>query len=395
VFFAAFAVNKSLNVFYRRLGDMINQQRVVEEFLELVRFPSTSGNERLLADVLISRLRDLGLVVIEDDVGLRLGWTTGNIIARWPATVPGKQTLMFCAHMDHVAPGENIEPFVQDGVIYSKGETILGADDKAGIVPIMEALRVIYERKIPHGGLEIVFTVAEENGLNGAKHIDSKMLTADLGYVLDTDGSAGKIVVQAPAQNRIKAVIYGKAAHAGIAPETGINAIQAASAAIAQIKMGRIDAETTANVGVIHGGKATNIIPEHVEVLCEARSLNTEKLHAQTKHMKEIFEQVVVQWGARVEVTVENQYLNYRLDEDNSVVQLALQAAQKIGVQPLLQATGGGSDANFFNTYGIPTTVLGVGMSNVHTTEEYVTIHDLVRTTEYVLAIIQTAAAEA
>jgi tripeptide aminopeptidase len=371
---------------------MINQQRVVEEFLELVRFPSTSGNERMLADVLIGRLRDLGLMVVEDDVGVSLGLTTGNIIARWPATVPGKKVLLFCAHMDHVAPGENIEPYVQDGVIYSKGETILGADDKAGIVPIMEALRVIYERKIPHGGLEIVFTVAEENGLNGAKHIDRKTLTADLGYVLDTDGSAGKIVVQAPAQNRIEAVVYGKAAHAGIAPETGINAIQAASAAIAQIKVGRIDAQTTANVGVIKGGKATNIIPEYVEVLCEARSLDTEKLHGQTKHMKDTFEQVVAQWGARAEVTVENQYLNYRLDEDSFVVQLAVRAARKIGVQPLLQATGGGSDANFFNTYGVPTTVLGVGMSKVHTTEEYVTIQDLIRTTEYVLAIIQTAA---
>lgn len=368
---------------------MINKQRVVDEFMELVRFPSTSGNERQIADCLINRLRSLGLEVIEDDAGKKLGWNTGNVIARLPATVPGKKKLLLCAHMDHVGPGENIEPYIRDGAIYSKGETVLGADDKAGIVPIMEALRVVLEQKLPHGGLEVLFSVGEENGLNGAKNLDPKLLTADLGYVLDTSGSAGKIVVQAPSQNKIRAVIHGKAAHAGIVPEAGINAIQAAGAAVAQMKSGRIDVETTANVGVIRGGTATNIIPDYVEVLCEARSLNNAKLEAQTQHMRETFEQVTAQWGAKAEVTVENQYQSFKLDEQHAVVQFAVHAAQKIAAQPVLESTGGGSDANFLNAYGLPTAVLGVGMNNVHTTEEYIYIEDLIRSTEFVLAIIQ------
>lgn len=370
---------------------MINKERLVNEFMELVRYPSTSGKERSLADVLIGRLRDLGLEVMEDNVGQKLGWTAGNIIARLPATVPGDLILLFCAHMDHVPPGENIEPYIHNGAIYSKGQTVLGADDKAGIVPIMEALRVIHEQRIPHCGLEILFSIAEENGLNGVKYMDPAMLRANMGYVLDTDGDIGKIVIQAPTQHSITAKIYGRAAHAGIEPEKGINAIQAAGAAVAQIKAGRIDEETTANIGLIRGGKATNIIPEHVEVQCEARSLVPRKLEEQTKHMQETFEQVTLQWGARAEVKIENQYQSYKLDEESPVVQLAVHAARKIGAQPVLCATGGGSDANFLNRYGIPTTVLGVGMRNVHTVDEFIYIEDLIRMTEYVLSIIQTS----
>jgi tripeptide aminopeptidase len=370
---------------------MINKERLVDEFMELVRYPSVSGNERALADVLIGRLRDLGLEVVEDNAGQKLGWAAGNVFARWPASVPGSQALLFCAHMDHVPPGENIEPYISDGAIRARGQTVLGADDKAGIVPIMEALRVIHERRMPHGELEILFTIGEENGLNGVKNMDAAMLKAKLGYVLDTSGDVGKIITQAPFHHIITATIYGKAAHAGLEPEKGINAIQVAGVAVAQLKAGRIDAETTANVGLIHGGKAINIIPEYVEIQCEARSLNLRKLEEQTKHMQEVFTGTARQWGARAEVEVENQYQGYSLDEQSPVINLAVQAARKIGLNPTLCTTGGGSDANFLNYYGLPTTVLGVGMRKVHTTEEFIYIKDLVSTTEYVLSIIETA----
>lgn len=368
----------------------IDRQRVIGEFMELVQFPSTSGNERMLADCLIDRLRKLNFEVTEDDAGTKLGWDTGNVIAKWPATVSGKKSILFCAHMDHVAPGEKIVPYVKDGAIYSQGSTVLGADDKAGIVAIMEALRVIYEERQPHGDIEILFTVGEENGLNGAKNLNRALLTAEVAYVLDTNGSAGKIVIQAPAQNKIKAIIHGKSAHAGIAPEAGINAIQAAGAAVAQMKSGRIDYETTANVGVFQGGTATNIVPERVEVLCEARSLQEDKLESQTWHMQETFMQVAAQWGARAEVTVEKQYQSFKLEESSDVVQLAMRAARRMGASPILETTGGGSDANFLNLYGIPSVVLGAGMQNVHTTDEFIYIDDLVRSAEYVLSIIQT-----
>lgn len=372
---------------------MIKKERLIGEFMEFVRYPSTSGNERALADVLSARLQNIGLEVREDDAGRKLGWSAGNIIARLPATLPGKKTLLFCAHMDHVPPGEGIEPCIRDGAIYARGKTVLGADDKAGIVPIMEALRVIQEQHLPHGDLEILFTVGEENGLRGVRHMEPAMLNAQQGYVLDTDGDVGKIVTQAPYHDNLTATICGRAAHAGIEPEKGINAIQAAGAAVARIKAGRIDFETSANVGLIQGGKATNIVPACTIVQCEARSHNREKLLAQLKHMRETFEEAAVEWGARAEVKIEKKYDGYKLDADSPVVRLAVLAAQNIGIPALLSATGGGSDANFLNKYGIPTTVLGVGMRNIHTTDEFIYLDDLVRATAYVLSIIKCAAA--
>jgi len=367
---------------------MVDEQRMINEFCQLVRIKCSTGAEREVADVVKAKLSALGFEVFEDDVAGKINGNCGNVFGylRGNAAAP---VLMFSAHLDSVEPCGDIEPEVKGGRISSRGDTILGADDKAGVVGILEALRLLREKDLPHGDIQVIFTVAEEGGLNGSKFIDRSLLKADFGYVLDAGGSPGKIIDAAPGQNNITAIIRGKTAHAGFAPEEGINAIAVASKAITQLKQGRIDAETTANVGIIKGGQATNIVPDYVEVISEARSRSAAKLESQTKHMVDTFEQVAAAAGARSEVKVRRMYDAYVLTADMPVVALAKKAAQSIGLTPVLEPTGGGSDANFFNTYGMPSAVLAIGMSKVHTTEEYIEVADLVKTAEFVAAIIR------
>jgi tripeptide aminopeptidase len=253
-------------------------------------------------------------------------------------------------------------------------------------------MRVIRENNIPHGDIQLVFTVAEEGGLHGSKNLDPASLKADLGYVLDAGGPPGQIITMAPQQNSIVTVIHGKAAHAGIAPEEGLNAIMVAAKALVNLEQGRIDRETTANVGIIHGGIGTNIVPDRVVVMCEARSHNAVKLERQTRHMCETFEQVAVDHGARAEVTIGRAYDAFVLAADSPVVSLAQQAALSVGLPVKLVATGGGSDANYFNHYGVPCAALGIGMSKVHTTEEFITEIDLYHNAQWVVTIVQQAA---
>lgn len=371
---------------------MINKDRILAEFCELVRLKCSTRAEREVGDAVKAKLAAAGLSVTEDDVAAKIGGNCGNIIGYLPGNIPGAPTVMLSAHIDCVEPCTGIEPLVEDGIITSRGATVLGADDKAGVVATLEALRVVREQGSPHGGIQVVFTVSEEGGLNGSKNMDKSLLKADFGYVLDSGGAPGRIINAAPGQNSIKVTVRGKTAHAGVAPEEGLNAIVVAGKAIAQIKQGRLDFETTANIGTIKGGTATNIVPDLVEIACEARSRNPEKLANQTRHMVETFEQVAAANGAQAKVTVNKAYDPYVLAADSPVVALVRQAAESIGLPVSLEATGGGSDANFFNTYGVPSAVLAVGMSKVHTTEEYIKVADLNGSAELVLAIIATAA---
>jgi tripeptide aminopeptidase len=371
---------------------MINKDRILAEFCELVRLKCSSRAEREVGDAVKARLAAAGLTVEEDDVAAKIGGNCGNIFGYLPGNLPGAPVVMLSAHIDSVEPCAGIEPQVTDGIITSCGPTILGADDKAGVVAILEALRVIREQGKPHGGIQVVFTVAEESGLHGSKNMDKNLLKADLGYVLDSGGAPGRIINAAPGQNVIDVTVRGRKAHAGIAPEEGINAIVVAGKALAQLRQGRIDFETTANVGTITGGTATNIVADQVEIACEVRSRNPEKLTTETKHMVAAFEQAAAERGAQAEITVKRAYDPYVLEADSSVVTLARRAAESAGLPVALEATGGGSDANYFNTFGVPSAVLGIGMSKVHTTEEYIKVNDLYGSAEMVLAIISIAA---
>jgi tripeptide aminopeptidase len=368
---------------------MINRKRLLDEFVELVKIKASSRAEREAADVVKAKLSNLGMDIIEDGVGEKIGGNCGNVIAYLKGTVPEAPVLLLSAHLDCVEPCSGIEPQVKDGIITSAGNTILGADDKAGVAGILEALRIVKETNTPFGDIQVVFTVAEEGGLNGSKNLDRALLKADFGYALDAGGPPGEVITMAPGQNSINVVIYGKTAHAGVAPEEGINAIVVAGKAMAALNQGRIDEETTANVGIIKGGHATNIVPDKVEIMCEARSRNMEKLERQTKHMRETFEQAAAANGAKAEVTVVKAYDPFVLANDASVVVLAMQAAERAGLPSRLTSTGGGSDANFFNSYGVPCAVLGVGMSKVHTTDEFIKEIDLYNTAEWVVELIK------
>lgn len=372
---------------------MVNRERLVNEFLELVKVDSLSGQERQIAELLKQKLIHLGLDVYEDNAGGEVGATAGNLIATLPGNVKNEEVpvLLFSAHMDTVEPGRGIKPIIEEGVIRSSTDTILGADDKAGIAAILEAIRVILENDIEHGELEIVFTIWEEGGLKGAKALDYSRINAKIGYVLDSDGEPGTIIVSAPAHNNIAATIKGKAAHAGQCPENGVNAIVAASKAISKMNIGRIDSETTANIGIIKGGKATNIVPDHTYIEGEARSLDVKKLELQTKHMCETLKTEVEKFNAEVIIKVTREYNAIKLSENSPVVEYAVQAARKIGLTPKLTHTGGGSDASVFNERGISCAVLGIGMNKVHTVDENIKIDDLCNTANIVIEIVKLA----
>ncbi len=351
---------------------------------------SVSGEERQLVDYLTKTLGSLGLEVIEDQAGQKIGRETGNLIGRLPGIVSG-EPLLFAAHLDTVEPGRKINPIIDGEVIRSDGRTILGADDKAGIAAILEMLSTIQEQQLPHAGVEVAFTIGEEVGLLGSKYLDYALLQAKMGYVLDSSGPVGHIIVRGPTQDRVVVKVFGRAAHAGLNPEEGVSAIQAAARALSKMRLGRIDIETTANFGVINGGKATNIVPDLVTLEGEARSLDLRKLQAQVRHMTETFETVALENGARAEVSADNLYPAYELVKEDRVVEMAVEALQRIGCQPALKSTGGGSDANILNGQGIVVANLGIGMEKVHTTEEYIATSNLILTARCLLEIVNVA----
>ncbi len=366
----------------------VDTQRLVRHFIDLVRIDSPSFEEGPLAATLERELTDLGLEVRNDRSSQG---NVGNIVAVMRGDRSGTP-IFLAAHMDTVEPGRGIKPQIDGGVIRSDGSTILAADCKASIAAILEALLVVTEDGLPHGNVEVLLTYCEEKGLMGAKALDSSLLEARMGFVIDSSNKPGSIIVEAPAQDRIVATFHGKAAHAGLEPEDGINALVAAADAIYNMPLGRIDEETTANIGLIKGGSARNVVPDRVEIEGEARSRSNEKLERQTAAMVNAMEIAAKRAGARLELNVQRQYGAYRLEESSPVVQMACLAAKDIGLQPTLMATGGGTDANILNSRDIPTAVLGTGMSQPHSLEEHIEVEHLAELARYLVALIQRAA---
>lgn len=366
------------------------RQRLIETFLDLVRIDSESLQEREIQDYLRRQLEAIGFQVEEDDAGRRISGNAGNLIARWPATDPHRPPLFFNAHVDTVKPGKGVRPqILEDGTIAASGDTVLGGDDKAGVVVLLEALRVVHESGLPHGIVEVVYTVAEEIGLLGAKALDLSSFQAPYAFVLDGGTPIGKATLAAPSHINLSVRLRGKAAHAGVRPEAGINAIQMAATAIASMRLGRIDEETTANVGIIQGGTATNIVPEWVEVRAEARSHSEAKLRRQIAHMRRQFEEAAYRWGGQVEIREERIYNAFRVSQRSQVCRHFRAACRRLGLNPLFAVSGGGSDANIFNERGLPAIVIACGQQNVHTFQERVHPDDLVKAVELVLAIFQ------
>jgi len=388
----------------------LQEQRIADRLLELVKINAPSHHERPMADYLLHKLKELGCEVKEDGAGLRYRDAaerqthnprglntpqTGNVIATLKGTVDDAPALLFAAHMDTILPTQNISPRIDAGVVATDGKTILGADDRAGICALLEALHVLRENPIPHGDLQFAFLIAEETGLFGSLFLDMADIKADYAFVMDSGGSPDTIIVAAPTEIDFKATIYGKAAHAGVNPEDGVNAISVAADAISHLRLGRLDDETTVNIGIIQGGERSNIVCDRVEVHGEVRSRNESKLSRELANIHTAFQMAGEKWCARVDVSESKIYQGFALNTDDEVVQLAQEALRKIGLVPALAPRGGGSDANNFNAKGIPAVNLGVGANQDHTVDENVRLEDLLNATRLVLGIIRTAAERA
>jgi tripeptide aminopeptidase len=365
--------------------------RVVDLFLELCAIPSPPGAERAMADRVGAELTALGLDWDEDGTGPSIGSTAGNLYCRLPAIVPGTPILL-CAHLDTVPLDGRLEPFVDDAaVVRNAGGTILGADNKAAVVAILEGIRRLVESRTPHAGVELVFTTMEEHGLQGATAFDRTRLVAEAGYVYDQQGPIGAIVTGAPWQRSLRARFHGRAAHAGMVPEEGRSAIQAAARAIADLELGRIDAETTANIGMIAGGTARNVVPEWCSLQGDARSHDETKLLATVQQILDSMAYAASISDCTLETEVTQLYAGYRFRPDDPAVELAARALRGVGIEPRYERSGGGADANVFNQRGLPSVNLGNGMAEIHTPDEHIRVADLDSMADVTLSLVAAA----
>jgi tripeptide aminopeptidase len=359
-------------------------------FLELAAIPSPPGEERGVADAVIRYLRGLGLQPDEDACGAEIGSTMGNVYARLEPTAAGTP-LFFCAHLDTVPPSGPLEPVVEDGVVRNAGGTILGADNKAAVVQMLEGVRRVLTENRPHAGIELLFTPKEEVGLIGAYAFDDTRLHADVGYVYDQAAPPGEIVLGAPWSESMQVTFHGRAAHSGMFPEEGRSAIQAAARAIADLRLGRVDEDSTANVGTIDGGTAGNIVPEWCSFLAEARSQDEGKLRNLVQEMLDAFSFAATATDCEVETKARKSYTGYRFKRDDDVVRLAATALQACGYEPTYSLSGGGADANVFNERGRRCLNLANGMTDIHTPDERITVEDLDGMVDVTLALVDAA----
>ncbi len=375
---------------------MINSQRLAQRFQALVEIDSLSREERSVAIEIEKTLTAMGATVCYDTAGEQVNGNCSNLVARFKGTVDA-EPIFLSGHMDTVGPGKGIKVQFEDGIFKSDGTTILGSDDKSALAIILEVMDVILENKIDYPPVEIVFTVCEEIGLLGAKYFDYSLMDSKFGYILDSTDTHG-IVTKAPAANKIIIKIYGKGAHAGAEPENGVNAILVASRAISKLRLGRIDEESTCNIGTIKGGVATNIVPAFVEVHGEARSHDVEKLKVVTDGIVSSFQTAADEFKdasdlPRVEAIVENDFPHTNIPEDHMAIVLARKAADNLGIALESKTIGGGADANIFFGKGIVAGVLGTGMTDVHTLNESIALADMENSAKLVLEILKVHAA--
>jgi tripeptide aminopeptidase len=358
---------------------------VLDLFLELAAIPSPSGEEAPVAKVIGSYLSDLGL---EHDVD-----EAGNVLTRLFASGDGDGSPIFlCAHMDTVPPLGPIEPVVDDeGVVRNAAGTILGADNKAAVAVMLEAARLVLAERRPHSTVELLFTVREETGLQGAIAFDHTRLEAREGFVYDSSGPVGNVIRSSPWGRTIDVVFKGRAAHAGLAPEEGRSAILAASRAIADLRLGRIDEETTSNVGRISGGSARNVVPERCELAVEARSRNQTKLAELVQELVDGFAFAASVSECEVETTISESYPGYRFPADAPVFRRACEAVERAGLPATPVDSGGGADANVFNARGLACVNLANGMQQVHSPDEHIAVADLERMVAVTLELVELA----
>jgi tripeptide aminopeptidase len=365
---------------------------VVGLFTELAALPSPPGDERAVADTVTRYLRDLGLAVDEDDAGRAVGSNSGNLYCRLEPTNGGGTPIFLCAHLDTVPPTAAIEPVIDDeGVIRNAAGTILGADNKSAVAAMLEGARRVRSENRPHGGIELLFTPKEEVGLLGAAAFDHERLHARVGYVYDQAAPIGDVILGAPYSRAMEVRFHGRAAHSGMYPEEGRSAIAAAARAISDLRLGRVDEDTTANVGTIHGGTAGNIIPEWCVLEAEARSHQERKLEELVQEMVDTFSFAAGLEDCEVEAKVSKSYKGYRFKPDDQVVRIAHAALARAGYTPSYGLSGGAADANIFNERGLACLNLANGMQDIHTPDERITVDDLEGMVEVTLALVDVA----
>ena len=367
---------------------MINEERLVERFLEYIQIDSPTKEELEFANFIKGELEKLGLEVYMDDAGKDVGSNAGNIIGRLKGN-PNGTPILFSCHMDTVSPGRGIKPQIKEGIISSDGTTILGADNKAGIAAILEAIEIIKEKNLDHGDIEVVFSIFEEGGLYGAKGLDYSKFNAKKAFVMDSGGEPGTIIYKGPAQNKMNIKFIGKEAHAGVAPESGVSAIVMAAEAISNMKLLRIDEETTANVGIIQGGSATNVVTPVVVLEAEARSLDNNKLKVQTDHMVNCCNEAAEKFKGKVEIDVDHTYDAFEVSLDHELIEDVKAANEILGFNTITVTSGGGSDTNIFNANGITAINLAIGEMAPHTLEEHIYIKDLVNSSKLALELMK------
>lgn len=375
----------------------INRERLATSFTELCEISSPSRKEAEILAYLKEKFTELGAESIyEDNSAPKTGSNCGNLIIRFPGSLPETEELFFSCHMDTVEPADNVEVVRTGDIFTSKGDTILGADDKSGIAAIIEVITCLHENKTPYASFEVILTTCEEIGLLGSKHLETDRVQAKFGYALDSTG-INNVIIGAPTANKIEITVKGLAAHAGLAPESGINAITLAAKALSKIKVGRLDDESTSNFGIISGGVASNIIADLVTIQGEVRSHSPEKAQKYTQEISDVFNAEVASWVKQeatgealpsVECAITDDYPALSLDIDSPVIKRIKEASAKCGKKLNYIVAGGGSDANILNGHGFPTAIVASGMEKVHTLDEQLDLNDLVDVTELVLSLV-------
>jgi tripeptide aminopeptidase len=357
----------------------MDSKRLIDTFCEFVKIPSESPEDREFVAYMEELLKKEGAKTQKDEFG--------NLLAKFEAKNSNKkEPVLFCCHADTVKPGIGIEPVVDwdKGIIRSKGETILAADDKAGIAEVLEMIRTVDKRP----PIEFLIVRCEEISPGGAENLDFKMISSKIGYVLDMDAPE-EVVIGGPTYLVIKAKYKGKAAHAGMCPEQGISAIQTACLAISKLQLGRIDEGSTANVGIIKGGQNMNSIPEDVEISAECRSLDHKNANSICQNMIKIFQDAANATGAKLNIEVSSSLEAYSIPKDAPVVKLAVKAIEKNGLKADVKAIAGGTDATHLNHMGIQTAVLGIGAHQMHSTDEFALIDQMIATTKIISSIVE------
>ena len=375
-------------------GSAAERARLRDEFVALCEIESPSRHERRIADYVVRELRACGLEVSEDASAAETGSDAGNVLATLPAP-PGRRTILLCAHLDTVPLDAPVRVVERDGMLENANPAILGADNKAAVAVLLAVARRLSAGGAQPVGVEFLFTTCEERALAGAKAFDRDLLTAEFGFVLDHATPIGELIVAAPTFYRIEARFRGQAAHAGIRPEAGRNAIAAAARAVAGMRLGRLDPETTANAGRIDGGTATNVVAERCLVELEARGIDHDRATDVTQRMVDGITAAAADADCDVECTVEEQFRGYRTRRSSAPVAAAARALEELGIEPAYVASGGGSDANVFEARGLPCLNVANGTEANHEPGERVSRAALETMLDVTLGIVAASAREA